>query len=541
MLSFDITDRNIRIIRGNESGGKIKIQSSASIEIPEGTIINGYIRDIPQLATTINQTLKNNKMGDKDAVVSISSNLVVFKELHIPRAKPVEFKTMVQNQMQQTISVTEAHCISYTIAGTVQGEGNDSLKVLATACPRDVVDCYKKVFSMLGISLKTVAVSCNCISRIVLADTTIKNKMPLLLVQIDPNFINLNLYENGQLAFSRFASISPDDYDDKSDYVFQAVNENIYRMFQFQRTRSSDAIQNVVFYGDTSEFIRLTNALEQMDIKSSLLKIPSQLSGYENLEFSTYANAIGAMFKSQKDIESINLLDVDTGTTNQVQVSGSSLGLQIAGVFGGGAVLVGLITLSMVLINNGIQKDISEIDGYIKSEKIATQLAKIDSDNAKIEKLNKYKEQVTLAKNCFDSNPILRKSVFDYVDSCLSGAAITKIKYDKGSLDLTGTAKDPSIPSTFVEKLVTAENDIGSAFGYPGYKMASAALDASSTNAIPINNGDYEFEASISLTGEAVLTGTVPKEEAKGSVGATSDTTATTTAATTKTESGDAQ
>ena len=145
------------------------------------------------------------------------------------------------------------------------------MKVLATACPFEVVDCFRKVFSMLGISLRSVVVACNSISRIILGDPKAKAKMPLLLVQIDPNFVSLNLYENNQLTFSRFASIDPEDYDNSEDYIYEAVNENIFRMFQFQKSRSGDnQIQNVVFYGDTSEYIRLTNALEQMDISTSL-------------------------------------------------------------------------------------------------------------------------------------------------------------------------------------------------------------------------------------------------------------------------------
>jgi type IV pilus assembly protein PilM len=193
---------------------------------------------------------------------------------------------MVQNQMQHTMGITDDYSISYTIAGEIEEEGVQAMKVLATACPFEVVDCFRKVFSMLGIALKSVAVSCNCITRIILSDNKLKAKMPLLLVQIDPNFVSLNLYENNQLTFSRFASIDPIDYDNSPDYIYEAVNENIFRMFQFQRSRSgNEPIQNVVFYGDTTEYIRLTNSLEQMDITTGLLGVPNSVGGYENFEF----------------------------------------------------------------------------------------------------------------------------------------------------------------------------------------------------------------------------------------------------------------
>ena len=54
MLSFDITDRNIRIIKGAESGGKIKISKAATLNLEEEVIINGHVKDIPRVATLIN-------------------------------------------------------------------------------------------------------------------------------------------------------------------------------------------------------------------------------------------------------------------------------------------------------------------------------------------------------------------------------------------------------------------------------------------------------------------------------------------------------
>ena len=94
MLSFDITDRNIRIIKGAESGGKIKISKAATLNLEEEVIINGHVKDIPRVATLINGILKKSGMADKEAIVSISSNLTIFKELQVPRAKLVYYLDM---------------------------------------------------------------------------------------------------------------------------------------------------------------------------------------------------------------------------------------------------------------------------------------------------------------------------------------------------------------------------------------------------------------------------------------------------------------
>ncbi|HOF68272.1 MAG TPA: pilus assembly protein PilM, partial [Ruminococcus sp.] len=335
MLSFDITDRNIRIIKGAESGGKIKISKAATLNLEEEVIINGHVKDIPRVATLINGILKKSGMADKEAIVSISSNLTIFKELQVPRAKEQEFAKRVRQEMLSSLNIDDSYSVSYVIVGGAEDKGQNGevmVKVLATACPFEVVECYKKVFQMLGISLKSVMVGCNCITKVLLSDTKIRAKMPLLAVQIDPNFISLNIYEKGQLSFSRFATIDPADYGNSNDYVFEAVNENIFRMLQFHKSRNlGEQIENVVFYGDTSEFNRLTDELGKMDLNTSIIQVPPQIYGYQNLEFSLYANAIGALFKRNKENEKINLLQSDGINSNKIK-SDSSYTAILAGV-----------------------------------------------------------------------------------------------------------------------------------------------------------------------------------------------------------------
>ncbi|MBP1561128.1 MAG: pilus assembly protein PilM [Oscillospiraceae bacterium] len=468
MLSFDITDRNIRIIRGTEAHNKIKVADAATIDLSEGLIVNGHIKDIPKLATIINDEIKAKRMADKEAVISISSNLVIFKELHIPKAKGTQLLTMVQNQMQHTMGISEDYSISYTIAGEVEEEGVQALKVLATACPFEVVDCFRKVFSMLGISLRSISVACNTITRIILNDPKLKAKMPLLLVQIDPNFVSLNLYENGQLTFSRFASIDPEDYENSEDYIYEAVNENIFRMFQFQKSRNGDnPIQNVVFYGDTTEYIRLTNALEQMDITTSLLGVPNNIGGYENFEFQAYANAIGAMLRSNKESERINLLEVDAAVGRSS--AGASFVMAVLGAVVASAAVVAAVTIFFNLEIGRLNKETAEIQEYLDSPKVAAQIAAVDTAQTKLDKVNSVKNVLDVAMTNYESLPVLNTAVIDDIEANLkgTGADIKLITYGNGHFNVSYKATKVDEPATIVANFF--EQDIFDNVTYTGF------------------------------------------------------------------------
>lgn len=468
MLSFDITDRHVRIIRGTEANNKIKVAAASTIDLEEGLIVNGHIKDIPKMATIINDELKARRMADKEAVISISSNLVIFKELHIPKAKGAQLLSMVQNQMQHTMGIADDYSISYTIAGEIEEDGVQAMKVLATACPFEIVDCFRKVFSMLGIGLRSVAVACNTITRIILSDPKMKAKMPMLLVQIDPNFVSLNLYENNQLTFSRFASIDPVDYDNSPDYIYEAVNENIFRMFQFQKSRNGDnPIQNVVFYGDTSEYIRLTNALEQMDITTSLLGVPNNIGGYENFEFQAYANAIGAMFRSNKDSERINLLEVDAAVGRSS--AGASFAVSVGVAALAAIAVVAGVTLFFQMTKSQYEADTAAIQTKIDSPETAQRIAAVDAMQEKINKVSSFKNGVESAKKIYDTQPVLTSEVIDTVNENLKGtsARILTYMYGTGAFTISCEADDNDDPAKVVANFM--EQDIFDNVTYNGY------------------------------------------------------------------------
>ncbi len=489
MLSFDITDRHIRIIRGTEANNKIKVSAAATIDLEEGLIVNGHIKDIPKIATIINEELKNKKMADKEAVISISSNLVIFKELHIPKAKGAQLLSMVQNQMQHTMGIADDYSISYTIAGEIEEDGVAALKILATACPFEVVDCFRKVFSMLGIGLRSVAVACNTISRLIISDPKMKAKMPMLLVQIDPNFVSLNLYENNQLTFSRFASIDPVDYDNSEDYIYEAVTENISRMFQFQRSRNpEEPIKNVVFYGDTTEYIRLTNALESLDIVTSLLGVPNNVGGYENFEFQAYANAIGAMLRSNKDSERINLIETDATTGRSA--AGASFVVTVAVAALASVALVAGITLGANVVKSQYEDDTATIQAWLDSPETAQKTAAVDAAQLKLDKVNLFRTSLEQAKGYFDSLPVFSTDVKSTIEENFKGtdAKILSYTFSEGVIHLSCRADNNQTPSKVVGNFV--DQDAFSNITYTGYSNSELKESAKEV---------FDFDITISI------------------------------------------
>ena len=84
MLSIDITDRQIKLVRGVHSGNKIRVQDADMRELTLGMVSNGYITDVPMVAAELNDIIKTKGITEKDAIVSITSSSIVYKEMLLP-------------------------------------------------------------------------------------------------------------------------------------------------------------------------------------------------------------------------------------------------------------------------------------------------------------------------------------------------------------------------------------------------------------------------------------------------------------------------
>ncbi|MBR6873239.1 MAG: pilus assembly protein PilM [Ruminococcus sp.] len=412
MLSFDITDRQVHIVKGDNSGGKIKIEKSLTVEVPEEMIMNGEVINLSGLSDLLVTNLKAELMMDREAIVTFSSSNIVFKELIVPKAKGNEFLQMVQNHMAQEMGISDEYSISYTVVGEAGEENPGSVKVLATACPSAIVDGFRKLFSIMSISLKSVNISCNSISRIVLADKSNLDKMPLLVCQLDDNFLGLTLFENGQMAFARYVPIDPSDYDTE-DYVTEALNENIFRMEQFNKARGGPGLDHVILYGKIDDFIKLVDSLDGMDIKASILGVPSQITGYENFEFTVFANAIGSLYKRNKMTERINLLEIDTAT-GKTSEGATGLLITAAVVTAASVVAIGAITLFVGMRESSVRSDIEETEAKIaECDKVIAANQILHNGLAQIQD---YQALVENAKNKLDALPVLKKKTFEQIE-----------------------------------------------------------------------------------------------------------------------------
>lgn len=329
--------------------------------------------------------------------------------------------------------------------------------------------------------------------------------MPILLIQIDKNFLNMNLYEENQLAFSRFFNIDPNDYENAPDYVTRAVYDNLFRMIQFIRSRKgAKPLQEILFYGEIDSFIEITNAISSFNVPTNMLSMPSSIASSVQFDFSKYANAIGALYRRNKELEHINLLEA-TSAKESKGANGFLLGL--FGAMVASAAVVGGVVVACELYNNTLTGKINGLQALIDDPQMQNDLKIVDDRDAMLAGFNSYNDTVKKTGLLFDYRPKAQSIVFDKVREPLTAEDDKLLTQDEEleieevsvggytvSVKFKGLSKgDPSsVPSRYAEYLT---NKVLNKYGDPYF------VNITYTGFVKDNITDWGTYAIISADG----------------------------------------
>lgn len=528
MLSIDITDRQVKLVRGVQSGNKIKVQDADLRELSLGMVSNGYITDVPMVAAELNNIIKSKDIKEKECVVSITSSAIVYKEMTVAKPKNMKNPAIIEAMIQSTMNVSSDYNISFTIAGeTEDEEKNKMLKVMASACPQRLVDGYVRLFSQIGLALKGVYISNNSITRLITNTPKLTERMPMLLIQIDKNFINMNLYEDNQLSFSRFSSIDPAQFemeegaDVESNYVAQALYDNLYGMMNFIRgRRNSKPLKEIAYYGDIDSYAEINNAIGSFNVPAQLFTIPPtiNLAPSVQIDFAKFANAIGALYGRNKELEHINLLEA---TSAKESKGGGKFGLALLGCAVAAAAVVGGVCIATAAINSSLESQIEDYSAKINDPQMQKDLQTVTDRENMLAGFSNYNNTIKRTQQLFSYSPKAQTLVYNKIVEPLSKKTVVGddevlklIDFSVSKYSVTasfaGICKgDPSgIPSKYVDELT---NNVKNKYGdpyfvnvkYTGFEKSNASDEWAFDEIYGIHEEDdegYETLFTFSLT-----------------------------------------
>ena len=174
-------------------------------------------------------------------------------------------------------------------------------------------------------------------------------------------------------------------------------------MTQFiQQRGSSDAIKEILFYGEIDQFMEITNALGSFNIPVNMLSMPQNISSTVEFDFTKFANAIGALFRRDKELEHINLLEA---TSAKESKGSNGFALALLGTLIGSAAVVGGVWFAANYWNESLNDEIKTVQNQINDPVLQSDLKIVSDRETMLAGFKNYNNTINNVKMLFNYAP----------------------------------------------------------------------------------------------------------------------------------------
>lgn len=346
VIAFDIGNNSIKIVCARFDKRRISIDNLIDIPTPKEAVSDGKLRDPKAVSDVIEYTLKENKINIKDAIFTTDSTSIINRELTIPKVEEEEIETVVRYEIQQFLPIDlNEYLLEYSILEEIENEldGKIQYRVNTISFPNRTAREYYELFSgesdmkpyALDIYHNSLKKLINFNNRI--SDVENKDDQTIAMIDMGAETININIYKNKELDFTRIIKCGGNDIDRilseklnisqqlveelkiqkanlgairEDDLLNEVVREiieewlnNIDRIIQFYKNKTiGNKLNNIFIYGGTSNIPGLEREMQEKFIVptykiASFDKVDMPKGHLSKEPMEKYINAIGAIIR----------------------------------------------------------------------------------------------------------------------------------------------------------------------------------------------------------------------------------------------------
>lgn len=465
MISIDITDTRIKLARAKVSKKKIKITDTVSRTLSPGCVENGYIADLLLLAGEIADMLAGEGIRDKKVILCLNSGVIFSKEILLPKPRAQEPVAVTEAMIANDMGLGDDYNITYTIVDEVIDEGLKKLRLIAMACPQEMVDQYIELCDQLGLKPAQIVIGSNSVNRMVQQSGTFTDKMPLLMAQIDEGFINITLYVENGVSMSRYVKIEAGDYEHSADYINLAVFDNLFRMVHFySQQHGAEPIKCIQYHGAVANKDAMGKTLKQFNLPYAELTRPQGMSATIELDHVMFASALGAFYPVDPKRENINLINSPALRSKRAARRFTAFAAVFAACC---AALVFGLTVYSGLIASYAEASLQALQVEYQNLRHDEVNEEVARKKSAMERFTSFSEKVELARDLFDFQPKMTGDILERLEETLLPGmrVVGSVTVSGYEVSATFECADPKQPNQYMLALEADPYFEGITFG----------------------------------------------------------------------------
>jgi len=339
VIAFDMGSSTIKIVDGMYYKNDLTIDKYIIVPTPKDAIIDGEIKKEEALYGKLSQILKENGIKAKDAICTTNSTLIINREILIPKVEEEEMDTVVRYEIQQYLPINlDDYILQVTILNEEEIGGVGKLNVRVIAYPEKIARGYYNLLLKLNLKPYALDVNYNAVNKFINfmginSEFEYKSKDLVAFIDMGASFIDVNIYKDGNLDFTRIIKDCGNDIDEMllqrsgvkasevEDFKIKNINlreeldlvniavkevvddwiEKIEKIIQFYKNKNmGNEVNNIIIFGGSSKI----NGMEEY--MTEKLGIKTKINGITKIAFKSkddgkpvddFINAIGSVIR----------------------------------------------------------------------------------------------------------------------------------------------------------------------------------------------------------------------------------------------------
>lgn len=225
VLSIEISNSVIRMCQMDYKKTNPRVYRHAMADTPQGAYMDGRILKPELLKDVIVDAIKENKMGTKDVVFSISSTKIVTREVIIPGIKEKLIPNMIKANLNEYFPIDlSAYEVAHLILEKIEdGADAGKYKVLIMAAEKHMIQSYESLATSCGLRLVSLDYAGNSIFQ------AIKNEdesSRVMVLKIEEKSTTVTIVNHKNLMLQRAINYGINDAIDEitKNRVFNVGN-----------------------------------------------------------------------------------------------------------------------------------------------------------------------------------------------------------------------------------------------------------------------------------------------------------------------------
>ena len=436
MISVDMGNKFIKIMVGN----KKRIFKAESIAVPQHSPNDETAGDMEAAYKIIKNFIERNNVLTKDICFMIHGSDIIIRHVDIPIMSYSKMKENVIWEISQYLpELGKNHYIDYEIVDKIVTKEKKIYKVMVVAAPKYTVDNLVRFSKKLGLNLKYIDISANCVARVFKRMYMLnKNLRSIGIIDVGSRSSRIIILDKGDLFFEREVDFGISDIvneisaffnknkKESYDYFINNFSLNDKRQQNDMQKRIKDMLDNAIsnfqrviaFYNSgksnkklnqiyligagaeiygIEKYVQNIMGTEVRSIKSAD-ELNTKCSFPVNLNFCYYVNTFGMFLKDKPD--SLNLLPENMKKTKEYIYNRKIASIVLAASL---AVILIIVLIPKIYLFT-LNRNKADLENEIHlSKSIETKNKNLKSDK---KKYSGYIEKVELLKN---RNELLKK------------------------------------------------------------------------------------------------------------------------------------